>query len=235
MTIIKAPIERCFDLARSVEVHLAGNIHWGEEAIAAAGVTSGLVGLGQRVTWRARHFGIRHTLTSEITAMDRPGLFSGRHDQGPFRSMKHDHFFRARSDGETEMRDVFVFEAPLALLGTNRGDHFPRPLHGGSLARAECGSQASGRIGGVAAISCAWAMKIVIPGGSGQVGRILARHFHAKGHAITVFSRSPRPAPWRVVVWDGRTPGTGSSIWNRATCASTLAGRSVNCRYNAGQ
>jgi hypothetical protein len=83
LTIVKAPIERCFDLARSVEVHLAGNVHWGEEAVAAAGVTSGLVGLGQRVTWRARHFGIRHTLTSEITAMDRPGLFSGRHDSRP--------------------------------------------------------------------------------------------------------------------------------------------------------
>ncbi len=117
LTIVKAPIERCFDLARSVEVHLAGNVHWGEEAVAAAGVTSGLVGLGQRVTWRARHFGIRHTLTSEITAMNRPAFFQDAMIQGPFRSMKHDHFFRARSDGETEMRDVFVFEAPLALLG----------------------------------------------------------------------------------------------------------------------
>jgi hypothetical protein len=55
-TIIDAPIERCFDLSRSVEVHLLSNVHSGEQAIAAGGVTSGLVGLGQQVTWRARHF-----------------------------------------------------------------------------------------------------------------------------------------------------------------------------------
>jgi ligand-binding SRPBCC domain-containing protein len=117
LTMVTAPIERCFDLARSVEVHLAGNVHWGEEAVAAAGVTSGLVGLGQRVTWRAKHFAVRHTLTSEITAMNRPVFFQDVMIQGPFRSMKHDHFFHARSSVETEMRDVFVFEAPLALLG----------------------------------------------------------------------------------------------------------------------
>jgi ligand-binding SRPBCC domain-containing protein len=117
ITIIKAPIERCFDLARSVEVHLAGNIHWGEKAVAAAGVTSGLVALGQRVTWRAKHFAVWHALTSEITAMNRPVFFQDVMMQGPFRSMKHDHFFRAQSDVETEMRDVFAFEAPLALLG----------------------------------------------------------------------------------------------------------------------
>ena len=50
-------------------------------------------------------------------------------------------------------------------------------------------------------------MRIVIPGGSGQVGRILARHFHSEGHAVTVLSRNPQPAPWRVVLWDGVTPG----------------------------
>ncbi len=72
LTLINAPIERCFDLARSVEVHLAGNVHWGESAVAAAGVTSGLVGLGESVTWRAKHFGVWHTLTSKITAMTRP-------------------------------------------------------------------------------------------------------------------------------------------------------------------
>ena len=58
LTVIGAPIERCFDLARSVEVHLAGNVHFGEQAVAMAGVTSGLIGLGQRVTWRAKHFGV---------------------------------------------------------------------------------------------------------------------------------------------------------------------------------
>jgi hypothetical protein len=72
LTTIDAPIERCFDLARSVEVHLAGNVHCGEQAVATAGVTSGLIGLGQRVTWRAKHFGVWQNLTSEITAMEPP-------------------------------------------------------------------------------------------------------------------------------------------------------------------
>ena len=117
VTVIRAPIERCFDLARSVEVHLAGNVHWGEAAEAAAGVTSGLLGLGQRVTWRAKHFGIRHRLTSEIAAMDRPACFTDVMVRGPFRSMRHDHLFRSLATGDTEMTDVFCFAAPLPLLG----------------------------------------------------------------------------------------------------------------------
>ena len=84
-TRIHAPIERCFDLARSVEVHLAGNVHCGEKAVALEGVTSGLIDLGQRVTWRARHFGMAWTLTSEITAMDRPAYFQDAMTRGPFR------------------------------------------------------------------------------------------------------------------------------------------------------
>jgi ligand-binding SRPBCC domain-containing protein len=114
---IRAPIERCFDLARSVEVHLAGNVHFGEAAVACAGVTSGLVGLGDRVTWRAKHFGFWHELTSEITAMDRPHYFRDTMQRGIFRFMHHDHFFRAISDNETQMRDVFCFSAPLGALG----------------------------------------------------------------------------------------------------------------------
>ena len=116
-TVIRAPIERCFDLARSVEVHLAGNVHWGEAAVATGGVTSGLIGMGQRVTWRARHFGIRQELTSEITAMNRPEYFQDRMIRGAFRSMSHEHFFQSLSRDETEMRDVFSFAAPLGVLG----------------------------------------------------------------------------------------------------------------------
>jgi ligand-binding SRPBCC domain-containing protein len=117
LTLINAPIERCFDLARSVEVHLAGNVHCGETAVAAAGVTSGLVGRGQWVTWRAKHFGIRHTLTSEITAVEPPLYFQDTMTHGPFRYMRHDHYFRALSAAVTEMKDVFHFAAPLPLLG----------------------------------------------------------------------------------------------------------------------
>ena len=118
LTVIRAPIERCFDLARSVEAHLAGNIHFGEAAVAMAGVTSGLLGLGQRVTWRARHFGVRQRLTTEIAALDRPAYFRDTMIRGAFRSMNHDHYFRPLSPDVTEMRDVFRFRAPLGILGS---------------------------------------------------------------------------------------------------------------------
>ncbi len=117
LTVIHAPIRRCFDLARSVEVHLAGNVHSGEAALAMAGVTSGLIGMAQHVTWRARHFGVWQNLTSEITVMDRPTYFQDTMIQGIFQFMKHDHFFRPLSPDETEMKDVFWFAAPLPVLG----------------------------------------------------------------------------------------------------------------------
>ena len=68
-------------------------------------------------------------------------------------------------------------------------------------------------------------MKIVIPGGSGQVGTILARHFHAAGHSVTVVSRNPQPAPWRTTTWEDPSEFEASDV-----CIN-LAGRSVNCRY----
>jgi uncharacterized protein len=76
-------------------------------------------------------------------------------------------------------------------------------------------------------------MKIVIPGGSGQVGQILASHFHAHGHAVTVLSRNPRPAPWHVVSWDGASPGDWIADVQQSDVCINLAGRSVNCRYTA--
>ena len=117
VTLIHAPLERCFDLARSVEVHLAGNRHCGESAVATAGVTSGLIGMGQRVTWRAKHLGVWQNLTSEITAMEPPAYFQDAMVRGAFRFMKHDHFFRPVPSGQTEMKDVFCFAAPLPILG----------------------------------------------------------------------------------------------------------------------
>lgn len=114
---INALIERCFDLARSVEVHVAGNRHRGEQAVALGGVTTGLIGMGDRVTWRARHFGIRQRLTSEITAFDRPRYFQDRMLRGAFAFMEHDHYFTSTGDGATEMRDVFRFAAPLGWIG----------------------------------------------------------------------------------------------------------------------
>jgi ligand-binding SRPBCC domain-containing protein len=117
LTRIHAPLDRCFDLARSVEVHIAGNVHFGESAVAKSGVTSGLIGLGQRVTWQARHFWTVQKLTSEITALDRPTYFQDVMINGPFQSMRHDHYFEALTPNETRMRDVFCFAAPLGILG----------------------------------------------------------------------------------------------------------------------
>jgi ligand-binding SRPBCC domain-containing protein len=116
-TIIAAPIERCFDLSRSVEVHLLANIHSGEQAIATSGATSGLVGLGQQVTWRAKHFGVWQNLTSETTALEAPTYFQVTMIRGIFRSMQADHWFRTLPSGATEMRDDFRVAAPLGLLG----------------------------------------------------------------------------------------------------------------------
>ncbi|HEV3436921.1 MAG TPA: TIGR01777 family oxidoreductase [Gemmata sp.] len=76
-------------------------------------------------------------------------------------------------------------------------------------------------------------MKIVIPGGSGQVGTILARHFHANAHEVIVLSRKPAIAPWQVVVWDGQTIGSWAAEVAAADAVINLAGRNVNCRYTS--
>lgn len=114
-TRIAAPIGRCFDLARSIEVHLLGNTHFGEQA--TAGISTGLIGMGQQVTWRARHFGVRQHLTSAITAYEPPSYFQDTMQRGAFRSMQHDHHFQALAPDLTEMRDEFRFSAPLGPLG----------------------------------------------------------------------------------------------------------------------
>jgi hypothetical protein len=116
-TIIEAPIQRCFDLSRSVEVHLLGNVHSGEQALACGGVTSGLVGLSEEVTWRAKHFGFWHTLTSKTTALKAPSYFQVTMVRGIFRFMQAEHIFRTDPSGRTEMTDLFSIAAPLPLLG----------------------------------------------------------------------------------------------------------------------
>ena len=74
-------------------------------------------------------------------------------------------------------------------------------------------------------------MKILLPGGTGQVGTILARAFHGDGHEVVVLSRAPRQAPWRVVAWDAETLGPWTRELDGADVVVNLAGRSVNCRY----
>jgi uncharacterized protein len=76
-------------------------------------------------------------------------------------------------------------------------------------------------------------LRIVLPGGNGQVGNILARYFHAQGHSVTVLARNPYAAPWRVVLWDGVTLGDWTRELEGADAVINLAGRNVNCRYTA--
>jgi ligand-binding SRPBCC domain-containing protein len=113
-TDIAAPQELCFDLARSIDLHAESLARSGERAV--AGVTQGLIGLGQEVTWSARHFGVRQRLTSRITAFDRPHRFRDSMVRGVFARIDHDHLFEPRPGG-TRMIDDFDYAAPLGPLG----------------------------------------------------------------------------------------------------------------------
>ncbi len=113
-TRIHAPVFRCFDLARSIDLHKISTGGSNEEAI--AGVTTGLIGPNEQVTWCARHFGLWQTLTSRITRFEPPYLFRDEMVDGPFKSITHDHWFR--DSGEiTVMHDWFHFESPGWIVG----------------------------------------------------------------------------------------------------------------------
>lgn len=112
---IRAPIARCFDLARNVDVHVASTHGTGERAV--GGVTTGLMGLGDEVTWEARHLGVVQRLTSRITAFEPPVRFRDSMVRGAFRRFDHDHLFEADGDGTVRMHDVFDYHAPLGPLG----------------------------------------------------------------------------------------------------------------------
>jgi ligand-binding SRPBCC domain-containing protein len=112
--IINAPIQRCFDLSRSIDFHKTSTGKTNEMAV--AGVTSGLIGLNEEVTWEATHFGVRQRLSSRITAFESPFHFRDEQVKGIFKSIKHDHYFEEK-DNQTWMKDVFVFEAPFGILG----------------------------------------------------------------------------------------------------------------------
>lgn len=75
-------------------------------------------------------------------------------------------------------------------------------------------------------------MKVVIPGGSGQIGNVLARHFHSKGDEVVVLSRRKANAPWRTVVWDAQTLDDWVKELDGADVLINLTGKSVNCRYS---
>ncbi|MGL5892709.1 MAG: SRPBCC family protein [Bacteroidia bacterium] len=114
ITRIKAPQQVCFDLARSIDAHLSSLQHTKEKAV--AGRTNGLIGKGETVTWKARHFGINWHMTVAITEMQLSDYFCDEMLSGPFKKMKHEHFFTSDTD-ETIMKDVFECAAPLGIFG----------------------------------------------------------------------------------------------------------------------
>ncbi len=113
-TSIKSDIKICFDLARSIDLHKISTVHTNEKAI--DGVTTGLINLGERVTWEAKHLGIKQQLTSIITAYSYPNHFRDEQLKGIFKSFVHDHYFD-ENDENVLMKDVFIFESPFGVFG----------------------------------------------------------------------------------------------------------------------
>lgn len=113
-TFVAAPIERVFDLARSIDLHKKSMAHTQE--VPVAGTTTGLINLNESVTWKARHLMKTRFLQSAITAMDRPHSFTDEMKKGDFKSLKHEHHFKAIENG-TLMIDIMEFESPYGGLG----------------------------------------------------------------------------------------------------------------------
>ncbi|MCB9261319.1 MAG: SRPBCC family protein [Flavobacteriales bacterium] len=113
-TIIKAPVERVFDLSRSIDLHQISTSNTDETAI--SGVVSGLIDLNETVTWKAKHFGIYQHLTSRITELQFPHFFVDEMEKGIFKSLYHKHLFED-NNGSCVMTDYFDYQAPLGILG----------------------------------------------------------------------------------------------------------------------
>lgn len=140
-TRARVPLDDLFDASLSVDEHIASMSASRERAI--AGVTSGVMRLGESVTWRARHFGVWFTMTSQITALDRPNFFVDEQQRGPFKRFHHEHHFE-RVGEVTVMRDTITVAAPvfgvlaerlvlvpyLRKLIRERGEHLTRALTG---------------------------------------------------------------------------------------------------------
>lgn len=114
-TLIDAPLEHCFDLARDIGLHCRTTSKTRERAV--AGVTSGLIELGQSVTFEAVHLGVRQRLTSKVVELEKPVYFVDEMVKDAFASMRHVHEFAAQ-DKSTLMRDTLIWKSPLGFLGT---------------------------------------------------------------------------------------------------------------------
>ena len=113
-TEIAAPIETVFDLARSIDLHIDSTTQTNEKAVAER--TSGLIQLGETVTWEATHFFVRQRLTVRIEQFERPKHFRDSMVSGAFARFDHDHIFANIPNG-TLMTDHFDFASPYGFLG----------------------------------------------------------------------------------------------------------------------
>ncbi len=114
-TALAAAPAEAFDLSLDVEFHLRSMVGAGEQIV--GGTRSGRMGLGDEVTWRARHAGLWWRMTSRITDLERPHRFVDEQVTGPFASFRHVHCYSATPDG-CVMTDDVTFSAPCGPLGT---------------------------------------------------------------------------------------------------------------------
>ena len=114
-TVLAMDVQDAFDRSRSIDAHTASMAASRERAV--GGVTSGLIGLGEEVTWRAWHFGVPIRMTSRITRMESPTVFVDEQVEGPFASFRHEHRFEFDELAGTRMTDRVRFAAPFGILG----------------------------------------------------------------------------------------------------------------------
>ncbi len=113
-SFINAPVERIFDLSRSINLHKISVASTNEKAV--AGVLSGLINENETVTWQARHLFKTRQFTSKITEMKRPVFFIDEMTKGDFKSFRHEHHFKPADNG-TIVIDIIVFESPYGFAG----------------------------------------------------------------------------------------------------------------------
>ncbi|RZJ64445.1 MAG: cell division protein [Flavobacterium sp.] len=113
-TKINAPLQTVFDLARNIDAHLESTSQTNEKAI--AGRISGLIELGETVTWEAKHFGFTLRHQSEITSMEVPTYFVDEMISGRFETFRHEHFLN-EENGVTVMIDVIEYRTPFGFVG----------------------------------------------------------------------------------------------------------------------
>jgi ligand-binding SRPBCC domain-containing protein len=115
VTVIRAAAETLFDLELDADVHAASMAGSGEVATTSTGRPR--LGLGDEVTFTARHFGLPWRLTGRVTEWERPRRFVDEQVRGPFRRMRHEHLFEPVDPATTRMTDRLRFQAPLGPLG----------------------------------------------------------------------------------------------------------------------